>query len=54
MNVLLVYQIFHSRSGKIVEFSPHDVVIRDLHDLDSVITIGSVDPQSHLYQFDGF
>lgn len=27
MNLLSIYQIFHSSSSKIVEFSPHDVVI---------------------------
>ena len=30
------------------------MVIQDLHDLDLVVAIGSVDLQSHLYQFDGF
>ena len=29
-NLLSVYQITHSGEGKIVEFSPHDVVIKDL------------------------
>ena len=51
---MFVYHIFHSSSSNIVEFSPYDVVIQDLHDPDLVITIGSVDIQSHLYQFDGF
>eukprot|EP00253_Pinus_taeda_P032314 PITA_32314 len=31
-NLLSVYQITHSGEGKIVEFSPHDVVIKDLRD----------------------
>ena len=31
-NLLFVYQITHSGEGKIVEFSPHDVVIKDLRD----------------------
>ena len=31
-NLLSVYQITHSGEGKIVEFSPHDVVIKDLKD----------------------
>lgn len=54
MNFLSIFQIFHSSSRKTIEFSPHDMVIQDLHDLDLVIAIGSVDLQSHLYQFDGF
>ena len=29
-NLLLVYQITHSGEGKTVEFSPHQVVIKDL------------------------
>ena len=53
-NLLSIFQIFHSSSRKIVEFSPHDVVIRDLHDLYLIFAIGSVELQSHLYQFDGF
>jgi hypothetical protein len=31
-NLLLVYQITHSSEGKIIEFSPHQVVIKDLKD----------------------
>ena len=53
-NLLSVYQIFHSGSGKTVEFSPHDVVIRDLHDPDLVVATRSVDFASRLYRFDGF
>lgn len=53
-NLLSIYQIFHSGFSKTVEFSPHDVVIRDLHDPDLVVAIGSVDSASHLYRFDGF
>ena len=30
------------------------MVIRDLHDPDLIVAIGSVDLQSYLYQFDGF
>lgn len=37
-----------------IELSPHDVVIRELHDLDLVVATGSVDPYSRLYRFDGF
>ena len=39
---------------KIVEFSPHDVVIKDLHDPDLVVAIRSFDLHSNSYQFDGF
>lgn len=46
MNLLSIYQIFHSSSGKIVEFSPHDVVIQDLHDSDIIVATGSVDTAS--------
>ena len=54
MNLLSIFQICHSGSRKIVEFSPHDVVIRDLHHPNLIVAIGSVDLQSHLYHFDGF
>ena len=54
MNLLSIYQIFHSGSSKIVEFSPHDVVIQDLYDSEMVVATRSVDFASHLYQFDGF
>lgn len=53
-NLLSIYQIFHSGSRKTVEFSPHDVVIPNLHDSDLIVAIGSVDSTSHLYRFDGF
>lgn len=53
-NLLFVYQICHSGSTKIVEFSSHDVVIREFHDPDLVVPTSSVDPDSWLYQFDGF
>jgi hypothetical protein len=53
-NLLSVYQIFHSGSSKIVEFSPHDVVIRDIHEPDLVVATGSVDFASRLFRFDGF
>ncbi len=53
MNLLSIYQICHSSFGKI-EFSPHDVVIWDLHDLEMIVATGSVDSASCLYRFDGF
>lgn len=43
MNLLSVYRIFHSSSSKIVEFSPHDVVIRELHDPDLIVATSNVD-----------
>ena len=54
MNLLSIYQIYHSSSGKTIEFSPHDVVIQDLHDSELIVATGSVDSASHLYRFDGF
>ena len=54
MNLLSIYQIFHSGFGKTVEFSPHDLVIRDLHDSKMVVATRSLDSTSHLYRFDGF
>lgn len=54
MNLLSIYQIFHSGSGKIVDFLPHDVVIWDLLDFEIIVVTGSVDYASHLYSFDGF
>ena len=53
-NLLSIYQICHSGSGKTVDFSPHDVVIRDLHDSKLIVATESVDSASHLYKFDGF
>jgi hypothetical protein len=53
-NLLSIYHLFHSGSGKTVEFSPHDVVIQDLHDSDMIVATGSVDTASRLYRFDGF
>jgi hypothetical protein len=37
-NLLSVYQITHSGEGKIVEFSPHQVVIKDLKQPKNVLT----------------
>ena len=39
-NLLLVYQITHSGEGKTVEFSPHQVVIKDLKDPKHVLATG--------------
>ena len=54
MNLLYIFQICHFGFGKTVEFSPHDVVIQDLHDPNLIVSTGSFDLQSNLYQFDGF
>ena len=50
MNLLSIYYIFHFSSSKIVEFSPHDVVIWDLHDSELIVAIGSV--ELHLASID--
>jgi hypothetical protein len=47
-NLLLVYQITHSGEGKIVEFSPHQVVIKDLKDPKHVLATGIVDDINRL------
>ena len=54
MNLCSIYQIFHSSSGKIVKFSPHDVVIQDLHNFLMIVATRSVDSTCHLYRFDRF
>jgi hypothetical protein len=53
-NLLLVYQITHSGEGKTVEFSPHQVVIKDLKDPQHVLATGIVDDITRLYKFDNF
>jgi hypothetical protein len=52
-NLLSVYQITHYSEGKIVEFSPHQVVIKDLKDPQHVLANGIVDI-TRLYKFDNF
>ena len=37
MNLLFIYQIFHSSFAKTVEFSPHDVVIQNSHDPEMIV-----------------
>jgi hypothetical protein len=47
--------ITHSGEGKtIVEFSPHQVVIKDLKDPKHVLATGIVDDITRLYKFDNF
>jgi hypothetical protein len=53
-NLLSVYQITHSGEGKTIEFSPHQVVIKDLKDLKHVLATGIVDDITRLYKFDNF
>jgi hypothetical protein len=53
-NLLSVYQITHSGEGKTVEFSPHQVVIKDLKDPKHVLATGIVDDITNLYKFDNF
>ena len=53
-NLLFVYQITHSGEGKRVEFSPHDVVIKDLRDPRHILATGIVDDSERLYKFKKF
>jgi hypothetical protein len=53
-NILLVYQITHSSEGKTIEFSPHQVVIKDLKYPKHILSIGTIDDITRLYKFDNF
>jgi hypothetical protein len=53
-NLLSVYQITRSGEDKIVEFSPHQFVIRDLKYPKHVLATGIVDDITRLYKFDNF
>jgi hypothetical protein len=53
-NLLLVYQITHLGEGKTVDFSPHQVVIKDLKYPKNVLTTGIADDSTRLYEFDNF
>jgi hypothetical protein len=53
MNLLSIYQITHSGTGKRVEFTPDSVTISDIHD-NSMIVVGEVNHQSRLYTFSKF
>jgi hypothetical protein len=53
-NLLSVYQITHSGEGKTVEFSPHQVVIKDLKYPKHVLATRIVDNITRLYMFDKF
>ena len=52
-NILSIYQITHGAQGKIVEFTPNYVYIRDMETRD-VIAMGVVDHTSRLYSFAHF
>jgi hypothetical protein len=53
VNLLSMYQITHSSSGKKVEFTPKSVSIFDMQD-NSRIVVGEVNHQSWLYTFSKF
>ena len=53
-NFLSIYQICHTGNWKTVEFSPNDVVIRELHNPETIVAFGQVDHGSCLYRFVGF
>jgi hypothetical protein len=53
-NLLSVYQITHLGEGKTVEFSPHQVVIKDLKHPKHVLATGIADDITRLYNFDNF
>ena len=50
----MVISSTHSDEGKIIQFSPHQVVIKDLKDLKHVLATGIVDDITRLYKFDNF
>ena len=53
VNLLSIYQITHSGTGKRVEFTPDSATIYDMHD-NSKISIGEANDQSRLYTFSKF
>jgi hypothetical protein len=53
-NLLSVYQINHSGEGKTIEFSPYQVVIKDLKYPKHVLATGIVDDITRLYKFYNF
>jgi hypothetical protein len=53
-NLLSVYQITHPGEGKIIEFSPHQVVNKDLKYPKHVLATGTVDDITVLCKFDNF
>jgi hypothetical protein len=53
-NLISVYPITHLGEGQTINFSPHQVVIRDLKDPKHVIATRIVDDITRLYKFDNF
>jgi hypothetical protein len=53
-NLLSMYQITHSGECKTIEFSFHQVVIKDLKDTKHVLSTRIVDTITNLYKFDNF
>jgi hypothetical protein len=53
-NLLSIVQITHLGEGKIVEFSPHQVVIKDLKYPKDVLATGIFDDITRLYKFENF
>jgi hypothetical protein len=51
---LSVYQITHLGEGKTIEFSPHQVVSKDLKYPKHVLAIGIANDITRLYKFDNF
>jgi hypothetical protein len=49
-----VYKIIHLGEVKTIEFSPHQVVIKDLKDPKHALAIGIVDDMTRLYKFNNF
>ena len=47
-------KITHSGEGKTIEFSPHQVVIKDLKDPKHVLATGTTNDITMLYKFDNF
>jgi len=53
-NILSIYQICHSGNGKKIDFSPNDVIIRELQNTYIIVASGIVDHSSRLYRFSSF
>ena len=53
-NLLSVYQITYSGEGKTVNFTPHQVVIKDFKNPQNVLATGTVDDITKLYKFNNF
>ena len=53
-NLLLVYQTTHSSGGKIVAFTPRQVVIKDFKNTQNILATRTVDDITRLYKFNNF